>query len=109
MISKIKKPVSILLVFMMIVSLFAVVPITASAAVGDYVAENDSLTFTAEQDGSSVTIRVASGSLQYKKMTPVGSLILPAHRSISTRTIMSVSAEKILNSIGVITFRSPEE
>ena len=32
MISKIKKPVSILLVFMMIVSLFAVVPITASAA-----------------------------------------------------------------------------
>ena len=32
MISKIKKPVSILLVFMMIVSLFTVVPITASAA-----------------------------------------------------------------------------
>ena len=32
MISKIKKPVSILLVFMMIVSLFAMVPVTASAA-----------------------------------------------------------------------------
>ena len=74
-------------------------------AIGDY----DSLTFTAEQDGSSVTIRVASGSLQYKKMTPVGSLILPAHRSISTRTIMSVSAEKILHLIIPITFRSPEK
>ena len=37
---KLKKPVSILLVFMMIVSLFAMVPVTASAAVGEVVPEN---------------------------------------------------------------------
>ena len=67
MISKIKKPVSILLSLIMVFSMFTIVPLSASAAVGDYVAENDSLTFTAEQDGSSVTIRVASGSLRYKK------------------------------------------
>ena len=66
MIQKIKKPVSILLVFMMIVSLFAVVPFTASAAVGDFVPESEYLTFTAE-DYSSVTLKYASGTLQYNK------------------------------------------
>jgi hypothetical protein len=65
MISKIKKPVSILLVFMMIVSLFAVVPITASAAVGDFVPETEYLTFTAEEAGSSVTLNYANGTLKY--------------------------------------------
>ena len=36
MISKIKKPVSILLALMMVVSLFTIVPMTVSAATGDY-------------------------------------------------------------------------
>ena len=62
---KIKKPISILLVFMMIVSLFAVVPITASAAVGDFVPETEYLTFTAEEAGSSVTLNYANGTLKY--------------------------------------------
>ena len=60
MISKIKKPVSILLVFMMIVSLFTIVPLSASAAVGDFVPESEYLTFTAVEAGSSVTLKVAS-------------------------------------------------
>ena len=62
---RIKKPISILLVFMMIVSLFAVVPITASAAVGDFVPETEYLTFTAEEAGSSVTLNYANGTLKY--------------------------------------------
>ena len=63
---KLKKPVSILLVFMMIVSLFAMVPVTASAAVGEVVPENEFLTFTAVEANSSVTMNVLSGSnLQY--------------------------------------------
>ena len=62
---KIKKPLSILLVFMMIVSLFAVVPISAGAAVGDFVPETEYLTFTAEEAGSSVTLNYANGTLKY--------------------------------------------
>ena len=66
MIQKIKKPLSVLLALMMVVSLFAIVPITASADVGDYVPESDYLTFTAVEAGSSVTLNVSSGSnLQY--------------------------------------------
>ena len=62
----IKKPLSILLAALMIVSLFAMVPVTASADVGDYVAEEDYLTFTAVEAGASVTLNVNSGSnLQY--------------------------------------------
>ena len=62
----IKKPLSILLAALMIVSLFAMVPVTASAEVGDSMSEDDYLTFTAEEAGSSVTLKVASGSnLQY--------------------------------------------
>ena len=62
----IKKPLSILLAALMIVSLFAMVPVTASAEVGDFVSKDDYLTFTAVQAGSSVTLKVASGSnLQY--------------------------------------------
>ena len=65
---KIKKPLSVLLALMMVVSLFAIVPITASADVGDYVPESDYLTFTAVEAGSSVTLNVSSGSnLQYNK------------------------------------------
>ena len=62
-----KRPLSILLAALMIISLFTIVPMTASAAVGDYVAESDYLTFTAEEDGSSVTIKVDSGTLQYNR------------------------------------------
>ena len=79
---KLKKPVSILLVFMMIVSLFAAVPMTVNAAppggsgsgeIGTEIggstpvitpttAGDDYLTFTAEEANSSVTLKVASGS-----------------------------------------------
>ncbi|MBQ6152376.1 MAG: hypothetical protein IJJ15_01350 [Ruminococcus sp.] len=66
MISKIKKPVSILLSLIMVFSVFAIVPLSASAAVGDFVPESDYLTFTAEEDGSTVTLNVSAGSnLQY--------------------------------------------
>ena len=60
---KIKKPISILLVFMMILSVFTIVPISVGAAVGDYVAESDYLTFTAEEDGSSVTVKFNNGTM----------------------------------------------
>ncbi len=68
MIKKIKKPVSILLALMMVVSLFAIVPITASADVGDFVPESEYMTFTAVDAGASVTLNVSAGSnLQYNK------------------------------------------
>ena len=57
-----KKSISILLSILMIVSLFAIVPITASAAVGDVVPESEYLTFTAVEANSSVTLKFASGS-----------------------------------------------
>ena len=92
MISKIKKPVSILLVFMMIVSLFTIVPLSASAAVGDFVPESEYLTFTAVEAGSSVTLKVASCDyLQYNKNNSgwvyysVGSLIALASAGDSVR------------------------
>ena len=62
MISKIKKPVSILLSLIMVFSLFTIVPLSASAAVGDYVPESDYLTFTAEEANSSVTLNFKYGS-----------------------------------------------
>ena len=62
MISKIKKPVSILLSLIMVFSMFAIVPLSASAEVGDSVPESEYLTFTAETAGSTVTLNVASGS-----------------------------------------------
>ena len=66
MISKLKKPVSILLSLIMVFSLFTIVPLSASAAVGDTVPESEYLTFTAEEAGSSVTLNVSTGSnLQY--------------------------------------------
>ena len=79
---KLKKPVSILLVFMMIVSLFAAVPMTVNAAPpgGDgpggieteigtgavVVPESEYLTFTAVENNSSVTLKYTNGTLQYK-------------------------------------------
>ncbi len=83
----IKKPLSILLAALMIVSLFAAVPMTVNAAppgesgsgeIGTEIgsgtvitpttAGDDYLTFTAEEAGSSVTLNVSSGSnLQYNK------------------------------------------
>ena len=66
MISKIIKPVSILLSLIMVFSLFTIVPLSASAAVGDFVPESEYLTFTAEEAGSSVTLNVPTGnSFQY--------------------------------------------
>ena len=66
MIRRIKNPISILLSLIMVFSLFAAVPISASAAVGDFVPESEYLTFTAVEAGSSVTLKVASGnSFQY--------------------------------------------
>lgn len=66
MISKIKKPVSILLSLIMVFSVFTIVPLSASAAVGDFVPESEYLTFTAEEAGSSVTLKVPTGnSFQY--------------------------------------------
>ena len=63
---KIKKPVSILLSLIMVFSLFTIVPFSASAAVGDVLSESEYLTFTAEEAGATVTLKVASGSnLQY--------------------------------------------
>ena len=68
MMQKIKKPVSILLSLIMIISLFTIVPFTASAEVGDIVPESEYLTFTAVEAGSSVTLDVYSGSnLKYNK------------------------------------------
>lgn len=67
MISKIKKPVSILLSLIMVFSLFTIVPLSASAAVGDFVPETEYLTFTAEEAGSSVTLKYANGTLTYNK------------------------------------------
>ncbi len=62
----IKKSVSMLLAVIMVFSLFTIVPFTAGAAVDDVLSEDDYLTFTAETDGSTVTLNVASGSnLQY--------------------------------------------
>ena len=62
---KLKRPLSILLSLLMVVSLFAMVPVTASAAVGELVSENEYLTFTAEEAGSSVTLNYANGTLKY--------------------------------------------
>ena len=55
-----------LLAVIMVFSLFTIVPFTAGAAVDDVLSEDDYLTFTAEADGATVTLNVASGSnLQY--------------------------------------------
>ena len=62
MISKIKKPVSILLSLIMVFSMFTIVPFSASAAVGDVLSEDEYLTFTAEEAGATVTLNVLSGS-----------------------------------------------
>ena len=66
-ISKLKKPVSILLSLIMVFSVFTIVPLSASAAVGDFVPETEYLTFTAEEAGSSVTLKYANGTLTYNK------------------------------------------
>ena len=62
MISKIKKPVSILLVFMMIVSLFAVVPITASAAEETSTVTWGSLPGAGGMSSGGVTLTLTSGN-----------------------------------------------
>ncbi len=63
MTKKLRKPLSIILSLMMILSVFTIIPVTsASAAVGDYLSEDNYLTFTAEEAGSTVTLNVASGS-----------------------------------------------
>ena len=65
---KLRSSLSLLLSFVMVFSVFAIVPITASAEVGGFVPESEYLTFTAEEAGSSVTLNVSSGSdLQYNK------------------------------------------
>ncbi len=62
----IKKSVSMLLAVILVFSLFTIVPLSASAAVGDVLSEDDYLTFTAETAGASVTLNVAAGNnLQY--------------------------------------------
>ena len=66
MIRRIKKPISILLSLIMVFSVFAIVPLSASAEVGDFVPESEYLTFTAVEAGSSVTLKYTSGTLQYK-------------------------------------------
>ena len=87
-----KKSISILLSIMMIVGVFTIVPLSASAAVGDYVAEEDYLTFTAVENNSSVTLKVASCDyLQYNKnnsgweVYSVGSLIALENAGDSVR------------------------
>ena len=60
--TKIKKTVSILLSLIMVFSMFAIVPLSASAEVGDDLSEDDYLTFTAEEAGSSVTLNFRYGS-----------------------------------------------
>ena len=62
MIRRIKKPISILLSLIMVFSVFAIVPLSASAEVGDLVPESEYLTFTAVEAGSSVTLNVSTGS-----------------------------------------------
>ena len=64
-----KKITSIVLAVMMVVSMMSVMAVTANAAVGDYVAEKDYLTFTALRDDSSVMFsNVRSGSdFKYNK------------------------------------------
>ncbi len=67
-----KKSISILLSILMIVGVFTIVPITASADVGDFVPESEYLTFTAVEDNSSVTLNFSTGSnLQYNKNNSV--------------------------------------
>ena len=63
-----KKITSIVLAVMMVVSIMSVMAVTANA-VGEYVAEEDYLTFTSQQDDSYVRIKnVLSGSgFQYNK------------------------------------------
>ena len=62
-----KKVLSIVLAVMMVVSMMSVMAFSANAAVGDYVAEKDYLTFTAEEANSSVTLNFRYGSnFQYK-------------------------------------------
>ena len=63
-----KKITSIVLAVMMVVSMMSVMAVTANAAVGEVVPEEDYLTFTALQDDSSVMMIVQSGSdFKYNK------------------------------------------
>ena len=62
MIRRIKNPISILLSLIMVFSVFAIVPFSASAEVGDFVPESEYLTFTAVEAGASVTLNVGSGN-----------------------------------------------
>ena len=114
-----------LLAVIMVFSLFTIVPFTAGAAVDDVLSEDDYLTFTAEADGATVTLNVSSGSnLQYNKnnsgwedytkgaqidLENEGDYVRFSGTGTPTWAIMFVLAEKILHSITVITFRSPEK
>ena len=63
-----KKITSIVLAVMMVVSMMSVMAVTANAAVGDFVPESEYLTFTSQQDDSSVMMIVQSGSdFKYNK------------------------------------------
>ncbi len=63
-----KKITSIVLAVMMVVSMMSVMAVTANAAVGDYVAPEDYLTFTALEDDSRVVMSSQSGSnFKYNK------------------------------------------
>ena len=57
-----KQLLSILLSLALVLGLLPGMPLTASAAVGDVLSEDEYLTFTAEEAGSTVTLNVASGS-----------------------------------------------
>ena len=61
MTKQIKKHVSILLSLIMILGMFTAIPLSSSAAIGDDLSEDDYLTFTAEEAGSTVTLKVRSG------------------------------------------------
>ena len=62
-----KRLLSVLLALVLVIGLLPAVTPTAKAAVGDVLSEDEYLTFTAEEDGSTVTLKVARGeNLQYK-------------------------------------------
>ena len=121
MISKIKKPISILLVFMMIVSLFTVVPVTANAApttLNDPVtgigtvsgAQTDASIFTYTVNNGSATITGLNGSITDTELIipseidgyPVTSI---GNEAFKGTAITSVTIPDSVTSIGNRVFR----
>ena len=58
---------ALVLVLFMALMLLPDIGVRVHADVGDFIPESDYLTFTAEQDGSSVTMNIENGSLRYRK------------------------------------------